>query len=533
MDIAHKTNKEAKDFAIYPMQTINISGQRTLVLYDSGAMGEAVRADLAEKVGMSIIDERPQSFTVAGGDVVNTNYPLYEATIGPDSRGEYHTFSLLGMDKISDPVPAVELQDMTDEFKKSQVSSPLSKEQFPIISGGSDIQLIIGIKQSILFPTKLMVLKSGLQVWRSQIKDVYGSTLIFAGPHESVKKAYAALNMAATTDMFSLLFTSSYSSFRDHLHFKGTDGSLSKAGIGNVKSNCHLSPIEKFTTSEDWTAINEKKTSTTDKTQDDGVNSTIAVLQMMNQEESINAEKTENLDNPKNMRGSAGREVYHTEGSTVNDVKTEKLPPEQCPQCLYCDIFAKARTPRNLERIYKEEEDAGCTVDYRCATCAACSVCKKSERLRPISIREEAEEALIAKTTKTDFENGRTTCVYPFTENPEEYLSQRWGGAMDNYKMAESVLNSQRRKSEEVRNSVLRFHNEVYEKGFVAPLTDLPQAVQDEINTAKFKHFFCWRSVFKAGSVSTPARLVVDPTVSSFNDILAKGVNCLTSLYII
>ena len=72
LDIAHRTNKEPKDFAIYPMQTINISGQRTLVLYDSGAMGEAVRADLAEKVGMSIIDERPQSFTVAGGDVVNT-----------------------------------------------------------------------------------------------------------------------------------------------------------------------------------------------------------------------------------------------------------------------------------------------------------------------------------------------------------------------------------------------------------------------------------------------------------------------------
>ena len=227
---------------------------------------------------------------------------------------------------------------------------------------------------------------------------------------------------------------------------------------------------------------------------------------MMNQDESIITEKTE----------------------IKNEVKKA-----QCPQCMYCDIFAKARTPRNLEWIYKEEEDTGCTVDYRCATCAACSVCKKSERLRPISIREEAEEALIAKTTKTDFENGRTTCVYPFTENPEEYLSQRWGGAMDNYKMAESVLNSQRRKSEEVRNSVLRFHNEVYEKGFVAPLTDLPQAVQDEINTAKFKHFFCWRSVFKAGSVSTPARLVVDPTVSSFNDILAKGVNCLTSLYII
>ena len=199
------------------------------------------------------------------------NNPLYEATIGPDTRGEYHTFSLLGMDKISDPVPAVELQDITNEFKKSQVSSPLSKEQFPIISGFADIQLIIGIKQSMLFPTKLMVLKSGLQVWRSQIKDVYGLTLIFAGPHESVRKAYAALNMTATTDMFSLLFTSIYSSFRDHLHFKGADGSLSQAVVDNEKSHCHLSPIEKFTTSEDWTAIHERKTSATEQTQDDGV----------------------------------------------------------------------------------------------------------------------------------------------------------------------------------------------------------------------------------------------------------------------
>lgn len=27
-----------------------------------------------------------------------------------------------------------------------------------------------------------------------------------------------------------------------------------------------------------------------------------------------------------------GREVYHTEDSIVNDVKAEKLPPEQCPK---------------------------------------------------------------------------------------------------------------------------------------------------------------------------------------------------------
>ena len=60
-DVTHKINPDYKEFAIYPMQMLNISGHRTLVLYDSGAMGEAICADLAEKVGMSIIDNRPQS----------------------------------------------------------------------------------------------------------------------------------------------------------------------------------------------------------------------------------------------------------------------------------------------------------------------------------------------------------------------------------------------------------------------------------------------------------------------------------------
>ena len=99
--------------------------------------------------------------------------------------------------------------------------------------------------------------------------------------------------------------------------------------------------------------------------------------------------------------------------------------------------------------------------------------------------------------------------------------------------MAENLLKAQRYKSKEVRESVLKFHAEIYQRGFVALLKSLPQAIQDEINMSDFRYFFCWRSIFKAGSLSTPARLVVDPTVSSFNDILAKGINCLTSLYTI
>ena len=78
---------------------------------------------------MSIIDSKPQSFRVAGGDVVHTNNPLYEGTFGPDIRGEYH------VDQISEALPAVDLRDMGKEFKKNQVSSPLSKEELLLMCG--------------------------------------------------------------------------------------------------------------------------------------------------------------------------------------------------------------------------------------------------------------------------------------------------------------------------------------------------------------------------------------------------------------
>jgi hypothetical protein len=59
---------------------------------------------------------------------------------------------------------------------------------------------------------------------------------------------------------------------------------------------------------------------------------------------------------------------------------------------------------------------------------------------------------------------------------------------------------------------------------------DLDKRRQDYINAAKFHHYFPWRAVYKEGSVSTPVRIVVDPSSSGMNQILAKGENMLTRI---
>ena len=50
------------------------------------------------------------------------------------------------------------------------------------------------------------------------------------------------------------------------------------------------------------------------------------------------------------------------------------------------------------------------------------------------------------------------------------------------------------------------------------------------IKEAPFRHYYLWRVVNKEDSISTPVRLVVDPTMSGLNMTLAKGENRIGSL---
>ena len=74
-------------------------------------------------------------------------------------------------------------------------------------------------------------------------------------------------------------------------------------------------------------------------------------------------------------------------------------------------------------------------------------------------------------------------------------------------------------------------HFELVERDFMTKLSDLPDHLQEFIRTADFNHYYCWRVVYKEDSQSTPVRLVVDPTMSGLNILLAKGENNLGIIF--
>jgi hypothetical protein len=71
---------------------------------------------------------------------------------------------------------------------------------------------------------------------------------------------------------------------------------------------------------------------------------------------------------------------------------------------------------------------------------------------------------------------------------------------------------------------------DLIDRGFMMKLSDMEKSKRDAVSAARFHHYFPWRAVYKEGSVSTPVRIVVDPSASGLNQILAKGENMLTKI---
>jgi hypothetical protein len=167
------------------MQTLQIGAAQVLTFYDSGANGNLIDGSLAEALGLTILDDTPATVTVVGGGSINTRYGTYCCILGPDSSNQYHELELQGIESITKPYPPIDLSSLVVE-----ASSFLPNQAWPTQIGGCDVQLLIGIKNSLLVPKVKFVLPNGLAIYESALTDVFGSRLCFGGPHALFTEVY-------------------------------------------------------------------------------------------------------------------------------------------------------------------------------------------------------------------------------------------------------------------------------------------------------------------------------------------------------
>ena len=161
-------------------------------------------------------------------------------------------------------------------------------------------------------------------------------------------------------------------------------------------------------------------------------------------------------------------------------------------------------------------DDIRDTVSFRCPECSKCLTCKKSQRSTAVSLQGVQEQVIIEQSVKICEENNTVIAKYPFLKDPVEFLTARHNNS-NNYNQALKVYKGQCRKSEKQREGMRLVHQELVEKNFMKKLNDCDEDIQNFIKDTAFPHYNPWRIVLKKDSISIPVRMVVDPTMTTFN----------------
>ena len=90
----------------------------------------------------------------------------------------------VGMDDVTSGFGSHDLMEICEEYVKN-ADGDEKNEVLPKHVGGSRVHLLLGIKNTNFYPVMIKKLPSGIAVYRSPFKDVYGLKIKFAGPHKS------------------------------------------------------------------------------------------------------------------------------------------------------------------------------------------------------------------------------------------------------------------------------------------------------------------------------------------------------------
>ena len=497
-----------EDPSVYVMQWIRIGSSDCLCFFDTGANIHMVSGDLAERERVKIISQNPTTLKVVGGSEVITEYGTFMLNLGPDVEGSVHSLVCHGIDVVAGPFPRHNLTEINAEFRASKTGAAMGNEPLPEYLGGSEVHLLIGIHSSAQ-PVYLTTLLSGISVYRSPFRDRFGSQICYAGSHKSFK------TMSEQTP--GTHFMSAMQNVRDRMR-----------NVEEVEE-VHNSNLEVLFPSPIF-PHSDRPNPPEDHVQ--AFPNPLVDPRILNQgirmdpELSVLASHStewvyQPFDPPTDPYAPDAPPYAVLEKCSAED--PDPLEVESDPSC------HRATIPIARLRNLVTPDDTESMVTYRCPSCSRCTACKQSPKNRAMTLTESVEQRIIEASVSIDYTKKSVFVDLPFLKDPVPPLREKHRGT-DNYKMALQVYVQQCRKPEHLKEGIRKAHSELVERGFMVNLLDLDQNLREGIVNAPFRHFYPWRMVAKEDSVTTPCRLIVDPTMTGLNILLAKGENRLGNL---
>ena len=474
--------REANDDSIGIMQLLNIHGRTTLTLFDSGANQNLIDGTLAEDLKIKVHTQEPTAIGVISGGQIWTEYGQYQLALGPTRAGKFFQLLVQGISSVTGTIPNYDLKEVNEEVVNH---TDIGEEAIlPSYVGGGKIKLLIGLKNAQIEPVCLFTLPSGLGVYRSQFTDIFGSNICFGGPHSSFSQINKQLS--SNINHFNAFLLQTFNQYRGSFYpslIRALEPEL-------IEGECNLMQFKEPDLTYSYQTSTGQKVYPTPL----GANDFTELGQMV-------------------------------ENECKDDEAT--CPGPHC-ECTTLTNAFKAKIPLSRQRDFIDEDDIDSSEGFRCHKCARCR-CNTNNRMKMMSLNEAVEQAAIEKSVTVDLNEKKVYVDLPFTKPPGEFLTARHGGD-NNYKQAHRVYKSQCRVPEPQKDGLRKVHQELVDKGFLKKLEDLSEEHQKLIENNEFRHYMPWRLYKRPESDSTPVRVVVDPSQTGLNLILAKGENRLSKI---
>ena len=462
-----------------------------VTLYDTGCQTILFKEGVPDKeLGPAVIKMKGPMYVNGVGDTsvrVNSEYmcsiPLIDGTRA--------ILEGVSVDRISSPLPYTKLGTAENAIKSSDPGNAELQSLRCNEEVGGELDILIGIYYSALFPIPVHTLPSGLVIYKVVISSHNPRyNAVIGGPHES----FAGL--ASHFGGFGSAFFSQLQAQLDDFRELGPP-SISKA----------LMSAEDYEFAEKFKE-NEELFETEDHDQDCSV-------------------EVETLE-----ESELEKSVLNIITSSLNiSEAVQKVSCQDCGESLDTALMSinDDEDVQQLRMVQRAQEE-GLSVEYRCPKCRNCNDCRNSHETERISLREEAEDLMIRDSVKLDWQNKKIISHLPMRGKEEEFLS-------NNRENAVNILKQQCAKyfaDEDTKEIILGAFNKLLKNKQMLLWDDLPQEDKDLILSKEINHYIVWRVVFKA-SLSTPARIVFDASARTkpiengtrggrcLNDLVVKG----------
>ena len=480
------------------------------IFYDGGCSHVVIKDDIPVKELPGVVTRKgPLTINGVGGTRIKVGDEW--ACLLDLCDGTKQTIQGVTVKQITSKFPMIKIKEATLEIKASRPRDKrLQSLRVPLEVGG-ETDILLGTLYNAIFPVIVHTLPCGLFIAKLKIAS-FGSkwTGVVGGPHRSFQ---ALAEQTGSPSYLMAHFIEGLKNFRSYgaPKIKGPMMSWEDEQFARTMSKAEVEDITGGSIDDD----ENKESSEEDLgyTEED----------FGYAEGDVKIQGTIRTDKAVQC-GSCGKDVVEDMSTIIDEVKDVFDYVSEGTKAFSAIPSEADDKLAGLKMLIKLQE-SGISLDYRCPSCRDCSSCRNAPDTERISLREEAEDQAMKESVHIDFKNKKITCKLPLRGKVEEFLS-------DNREVALKVLNSQCKKvqdDEEAKATIIKSFYKLFDGKYAVKFSDLSEADQKMILSAKVQHYLPWRCVYKQ-SISTPCRTVMD--ASSRTPLLrnGQGGRCLNDL---